>query len=112
MTIDNDRKHIVTNFRGVKKGGKAIDTDHSTITLKLNLNIVHEKPSKVELFNFRDKASQERFRLNTTETTDFSKCFMSSKSVNLQSQDWIEVLMTQYTKAFPKIRIRKSNIKC
>ena len=32
--------------------------------------------------------------------------------MNLKAQDWMEVLTTQCTKAFPKIRIRQNNIKC
>lgn len=111
MEIDSNRKHTLTNFRKVKKGGKAVNTDHLTTTLKLSLNVVHEKPAKVEMFNFRDKVGQAKFKTNTTETTEFSKCFMSSKSVPLQAQDWINVLVAQCNKAFPKIRIRKNNIK-
>ena len=30
MVIDEDKKHILTNYENVKKGGKANDTDHAT----------------------------------------------------------------------------------
>ena len=112
MKIDSDRNHILTNFKKVKKGGKAIDSDPATTTLQLNLNVVHEKPTKVEMFNFRDKAGQEIFKKNTSETKEFSECFMSKKPVHLQAQDWIGVLAAQCSIAFPKIRIRKKNVKC
>ena len=62
MEIDNDRKHIVTNFNKVRKGGKATDSDHLTSTLTVNFNMIPQKPNKVEIYNFRDKTGQDAFK--------------------------------------------------
>ena len=43
MKIDNDRKHILTNFSKEKKGGSVVDSDHMTTILKVNQNVIPEK---------------------------------------------------------------------
>ena len=111
MEIDNDRKYMLTNFKKVRKGGRAIDTDHMTTTLKLNLIVTPSKPSKIEIFNFKNKQGQETFKDSTTNTTDFSRCFMSNEPVDVQAEKWIKVLFTHCAKSFPKIRIKPHNIK-
>ena len=63
------------------------------------------------MFNFKDLNGQAKFKLSTSETNDFSKCFMSNKSVNDQAADWMKVLITHCARSYPKIRIRKKNIK-
>ena len=45
MTIDTDRKFMATNFTKIPNKGKAIDSDHLTTLLKLNLKTIIEKPS-------------------------------------------------------------------
>ena len=111
MEIDTDKKYILTNFQGVKAGGKAVNTDHLTTLLKVNLKVVPDKPNKIEIFNFIDINGQAKFRIGTSETKDFSQCFMSNKSVNDQSVDWMKVLFTHCAISFPRIRIRKKSIK-
>ena len=111
MKIDSDRKHILTNYNRVKKGGNAINTDHLTTTLKVNLKVTPEKPIKVEIFNFNDPKGKEKFKTSTTSTNEFSNCFMNNKPVHIQVQDWLSILMIHCKNAFPKIRIRSKNIK-
>ena len=50
MEIYNDRHYIVTNYTQVKKGGKAIDTDHNTLLLELNLQTCPVINKKREIF--------------------------------------------------------------
>ena len=110
MIIDVDRNHRVTNFRNVKKSGKTVDTDHLTTVLKINLNIIHEKPVKIEMLNFKDKTGQIKFKENTTKTNDLSNCLLSNKPVKEQALDWMNVLVAQCNKSFPKIRIGIKNL--
>ena len=44
MVIDEDKKHILTNYEQVRKGGKAIDADHLTQYMDVNLKVIKEKP--------------------------------------------------------------------
>ena len=37
MAIDEDKKHILTTYEQVRKGGKATDTDHATEYIDIDL---------------------------------------------------------------------------
>ena len=111
MIIDSDRKHIITNYSKSKNGGKSVDSDHLTTLLKVNLKVSPEKPLKIEIYNFKDREGKEKFKINTTQTNEFSECFMSNKPVDSQANDWMKTLITHCNTAFPKIRIRAKNIK-
>ena len=106
MTIDTDRKHIATNYSKIKNNGRAIDSDHLTTILKVNLKVTLEKPPKIVIYNFKGKEGKKKIKTNTTKTDDFSKCFMSNRPVELQDNDWIKTITTHCNRAFPKIRIR------
>ena len=72
MVIDEEKKYILTNYKQAKKGGKAVDSDHFTEYMDIDLNFVSEKPERIEIFNFKDEKSQFNFRKSTTETEDFT----------------------------------------
>ena len=82
-----------------------------TTVLKLNLKVSPEKPEKIEIFNFKDKEGKARFKINTTNTTDFTNCLKNNKPVDVQALDWMNILIKHCEIAFPKIRIRSKNIK-
>ena len=73
MKIDEDKKFILTNYKPALKGKKATDTDHFTEIMDVDLEVVPEKPLRKEVFNFKDKQAQEKFREITTETEECSK---------------------------------------
>ena len=59
MVIDSDRQHILTNYKKGNDPGKAVDSDHFSEYMDLNLEVVKEKPERLELFNFKEKENQE-----------------------------------------------------
>ena len=63
MVIDEDSKHILTNYKQVRWGGKATDSDHFTEYMDLKLQLVSEKPERKEIFDFKDKKSQAIFKI-------------------------------------------------
>ena len=66
MVIDEERKYILTNYEQVKRGVKATDTDHATEFIDLDLKVVTEKPVRRTIWNFKQKESQEKFRIQTS----------------------------------------------
>ena len=74
MVIDSDRQHILTNYKKGNDPGKAVDSDHFSEYMDLNLEVIKEKPERLELFNFKEKESQDKFRVLTSETTNFTEC--------------------------------------
>ena len=81
MVIDEQNKHVLTNYKQAKKGGKAANSDHATEYMDVNLKIITEKPKRREVWNFKNKEAQEKFRILTTETNAFSECFDNNLSV-------------------------------
>ena len=75
MVIDEERKYILTNYEQVKRGSKATNTDHATEFLDLDLKVVTEKPERRTIWNFKHKESQNNFKIQTSETVQFSNCF-------------------------------------
>ena len=111
MVIDDRKSHILTNYKQVRKTGKAIDSDHFTEYLDMDLEVIKEKPERLELFNFKNKQSQEKFRILTSETKEFTECFSGKKPLLKKIDSWRKVLKSHCSKAFNKIRIKKNGMK-
>ena len=111
MVIDEAKKHILTNYNAAKNTGKAVDSDHYTLYLDMDLEIAKERPERQEILNFKDKKSQERFKNNTSETNEFTECFNNDKSLSEKIENWRKLLASHCKKAFKKIRIRDKKIK-
>jgi hypothetical protein len=112
MVIDESRKYILTNSEQVRKGGKACDSDHATEIMDVNLEVLSEKPVRRELYNFKDKESQNIFKQATSETLEFTSCFEDDLPVMEQVEKWRTVLKSFCSKSFKKIRIKnRKNMK-
>ena len=108
MVIDEEKKYILTNYKTAKKNGKAVDSDHFSEYLDVNLKMINEKPVRRVLFNFKDKKSQSEFKKITTETKEFTRCFENNFSILQQIELWRTVLQRFCSRVFKKIRITKT----
>ena len=111
MVIDERKQYILTNDKTAKKGGKAIDSDHFTQYMDIGLKLISEKPERIEIFDFKDQISQKNFRKSTSETDEFTNCFLEDAPLMSQIEKWRGVLNSHCKKVFKKIRIKKKNIK-
>ena len=109
MVIDEGKKHVLTNFEQVRKGGEAIDSDHHTQYMDLELEIESEKPERVEIYNFKKEEGQQKFKQLTSETSAFSDCFKTEAPLGDQVENWHIILKSVCSDAFSKIRIKNSN---
>ena len=107
MVIDEDRRYILTNYTQARNGGKAVDSDHATEYVDVDLKIVTEKPERKEILKFKDKDAQEKFKKYTSQTEEFSNCFRNDLPVLNQIEKWREILKSTCNKTFKKIRISK-----
>ena len=110
MVIDESKKYVLTNYQAVKKTGKAIDSDHNTQYMDLDLKIESFKPERVEMHNFKDKEGQKLFKQISSETSLLSNCFLNNKPLEEQILNWQKELKLTCNKAFKKIRIKRKNI--
>ena len=108
MVIDENKKYILTNYHKAKNGEKAVDTDHFTEFMDLEIETVEEKPAREEIFNFKDLESQELFKNLTSDTKAFTNCFNNEKPIEEQIENWRKTLKNFCHKAFKKIRIKRS----
>ena len=111
MVIDEQKKFVLTNYKQVSKTGKAVDSDHFTEYLDLDIQIEPEKPERVEIFNFKEEESQAKFKRLTSVTEEFTHCFENKIPLLHQIQNWQQVLNKYCAQSFKKIRIRKRHVK-
>jgi hypothetical protein len=89
---------------------KTVDSDNFTQIMDLDLKVVREKPKREEIYIFKNREGQEKFKNLSSETDDFSKCFLSEKSILSQVKDWQDTLEAYCKKSFRKIRINLAKL--
>ena len=52
---------MLTNYTQVKKGGRAVDSDHVPMELNIDLKMLPTRPTRVTMFNFKDWSRQGAF---------------------------------------------------
>ena len=105
MVIDERRENALTNYSSVRKIGRVIESDHNPLFLHVNLLFEKIKEERLEVFQFRNKESQQVFKTLTSNTKDFTNCFKDNLSFEEQSTNWRRVLNSYFQKSFKKIRI-------
>ena len=106
MVIDSKGEFTITNYTGAKNGRRAVNSDHVTLILKMNLNILPQKPHRVELFDFQNEDGQKMFKRKTSETNDFTDCFQNLLPLQEQCENWHATLKSYCAKSYKIIRIR------
>ena len=69
MVINEKREHTLTNYRTVKHLGGIIESDHNPLFLYLNLQFSRLRNERIEIFQFRNKESQQILRILQTALT-------------------------------------------
>ena len=92
MVIDEDRRYILTNYTQARNGCKAVDSDHATEYVDVDLKVVTENPERREIFKFKNKDAQERFKKYSSQTKQFFNCFRNDLPVLNQIEKWKEIL--------------------
>ena len=111
MVIDEQKKYVLTNYYPARKSSKAIDSDHFTEYMDINLKFSKSKPERTEIFNFKNVEGQNKFKISTSETKEFTNCFDTRLPLQNQVEKWRQVLRKHCRKSFNKIRIKKKNNK-
>ena len=57
--VDEERKHVLTNFNALKRRGKALESDHNTTIIECMCTFGRNKPDRRELFNFKNEECQK-----------------------------------------------------
>ena len=92
MIIDEKKKFVLTNYKQYAKTSKAVDSDHMTEFMDLDIDIEPVKQERVEMFNFKEEASKNVFKKLTTETEEFTQCFNNKTPLLEQIENWTKLL--------------------
>ena len=111
MVIDEEKIYVLTNYKQYAKKRKAIDSDHMTEYMDLNIEVEPAKPERIEIYNYKDEASKVTFKKLTSETEEFTKCFQNQNPLLGQIENWTKLMDKYCSKSFKKIRIKKNDIK-
>ena len=111
MDINSEGKHNITNFNPANKGEKVTSADHEPMWATINLKISPEKPNDNIVLNYKDLNALKQFKTNTSDAKEFSKSLEAETSVEERAEMWKTVFEDHCKRVFPKIRIRKTNIK-
>ena len=68
MEIDEGKSDIASNYTQVRKGKKAVDSDHVPIEININMKILPTRPTQNIFLNFKNKQARETFTELTTNT--------------------------------------------
>ena len=111
MVIDEEGKHVLTNYEQVLHGGKASNSDHATQYVDLDLKIINNKTKRREVWNLKNKEAQKSFKNSTSNAVDFIRCFSNKLPILKQIENWRNVLKSHIKRSFRKIRINVKKAK-
>ena len=86
-----------------------MNSDHFTQYMDLQLEYKNKKTKRVEVLDYKNKESQSKFRILTTDTKEFYRWFESNRHLEKQFDDWMYISKQFCQKSFKKIRIKKRN---
>ena len=107
MKIDEKKQFKLINLAQLKRNNKFIETDHNSLVLDLKINGQHFKMKREEMFNLRNKASQEAFFKETQQNQELLKCFDGKSSFENKSKKWKSNVDRILQKCFRRVRIIK-----
>ena len=92
MYIDENKKYAMANFCQKKKGQTAKVSDHNVIYVDFNFKFSPMIQERREIFQFNDAEALKKFNHITTNTEDFTNCFIGNKPFLEQVQAWEKTL--------------------
>ena len=107
MEIDDMKKNVPTNYTQVRKGGRAVDSDHVPLELTLDMKIPPTRPTRVVVYNFNNKNGQNLFKQMTGNTEEFTNCFISEEPLLVQCDMWKKVLEAHCKKSISTNKNKK-----
>ena len=109
MIIDEANQFITRNYTQAKTAKvKAINSDHNTQFVKVNLKVVPCKEVNREIFNLKNLECQMSFKRSTDKTNDFSSCFKGNETLLVKCEKWKKSLDFHIKKSFRKIKVKKN----
>ena len=111
MVIDEANKYITTNYTQSKNNVKAVNSDHNTEFVKMNIHVIPHREEKREIYNLKNVKCQKAFKIGTEKAQEFSSCLKGRTSISAKCDQWRHTLDSHIRKTFRKIKIKKNRLK-
>ena len=109
MVVDEKREKVLTNYRKFKQIGRIIESDHNPIFLFLSLKFSKLINERITVYQFRNKESQQLFKMLTSNTKDFTNCFNNNLSFEEQTTNWRQVLENFFKNHLKRLELLTSS---
>ena len=107
MTIDEDRKYVLTKFYKYKTKTSIVESDHNLMKLELVFKWNQKiKIDRKEIYNLRNIECQEEFTKNTSNNEKLIDV-INKENIITGGAKWIKELKHNVAKSFKKIRVSK-----
>lgn len=110
MVVDEARENVLTKFT-TRKGVKIskVESDHNSLFCEFNIPVGSKKPinERKEVFNFRNKECQVKFKKETDHGTQLSDCFKGEDDILSKSEKFLKGLNKKFQNSFKKYRVTK-----
>ena len=91
LTIDDERKHMLTKIRHTKKGVVIKESDHHVLIAEFSNIVPEQKHDKnTDIYNLKNIECQKKFMEYTTNTKMLSSIFNSNNDLELVAQRFIK----------------------
>ena len=111
MLIDENRDYCLSNYSQIRKNQRVIESDHNSEILEMDLQFSKRKPERIEMFNLKNKACQEAFKMETEDNPNLLQVFENNLPFKIQSKKWLSNFQSVLHKCFKKVRITNSKKK-
>ena len=110
MKIDEERLHVLTNYRRNNFNKKNITSDHNILYCNFSLSF-YRQPRKIrkEFFNLKCEDGKKLFFHETNKLNNLSRYFCGPGSFPNNCQNFFKGLNQCLHKCFTKVRIRTGN---
>ena len=94
VTIDEERKHILTRHTKTKNGVKVKESDHHTIVTEISVKWNKKKNMKtIEIYNLKDKEGLRKFMEMTNKDSFLSEVFEDkTKNISVKTKQFVKRL--------------------
>ena len=94
--------------QNIKKGVKKVVSDHNVLLAKFSLRTEDKEAlERMEVFNFRSKINQDKFKIVTSTSTKLSEVFDTDEDINVKTKNFLKRLDKTMHKCFKKVRLGK-----
>ena len=111
MEIFNHTDHNLTNYYKSDNKCEAVSSDHAPLSMEVKLEAIPATKKKIEIPNFQDFESLKKFTEATSQTKEFTDCFVGEQDVLEQCDNWMLKVSAHVKQSFKKIRIRPRKIR-